>query len=100
MSTDEKRANETVSGANAARIERWIEPNPHIPGVAEAWVGEFGISVWALIGYLELMHGNMADVAEDYRIPPEALEAAVAYSLLHQKEIDARIAFNRAAFVA
>ena len=77
-------------------ITRWIEPHPWRGDVAEARLKEFGISVWALIGYLRIVDGDPARVAEDYRVPEEAVMAAVAYYQQHQAAIDARLAANAA----
>ena len=50
--------------------------------------------MWALIGYLRMVDGDINRVAEDYRIPPEAVEAALAYYDRYRSEIDARLAAN------
>lgn len=53
--------------------------------------------MWAIIGTL-LPDGSNADqVASDYGISYEAIEAAQAYYRQHQPLIDARLAANRAA---
>jgi len=76
-------------------IERYIEPNPYRPGLANARIiPPHSVSVWALIGYLDAVHGNIAKVAEDYELPFEAVQAALAYYRQHQSVIDARIAAN------
>lgn len=79
-------------------ITRWIEPNPHKPGSAEALVLPRRVSVWAVVGQIELEHGRLQNVAEAYDLPAEAVEAAVSYHERHRAEIDARIARNRAFF--
>ena len=76
-------------------IERYIELNPHKPWVAEARLKDYGIAVWALIGYLPAVGGDVARAAADYEIPREAVEAALAYYHRHQALIDARLAANR-----
>ncbi len=91
MSTDTKR-DELIS--------RWIEPSPHKPGPAEAWVLPYHVSVWALIAQLELDGWDLPGVADWYELPVEAVEAAVAYYERHRAEVDARIARNRAFFAA
>ena len=44
--------------------------------------------------------GDHLQVAVDYELPVEAMEAAFAYYDLHRYLIDARIALNDAAFSA
>jgi uncharacterized protein (DUF433 family) len=78
-------------------IARYIEENPAKPGLADARLIGYAVPVWALIGYLPAV-GHRADkVAEDYDLPVEAVEAALAYYRQHQDVIDARIAANRVA---
>lgn len=72
-------------------IEQYIEPNPNRPGLGEARVARFGVSVWALVAYLEAVNGDISRVAEDYALPREAVEAALAYYRRHRNLIDARI---------
>ncbi len=77
-------------------IERWIRQDPHDSDPAEAVLAESGISVWALIGHLQGVDGDVAEVAADYQVPCEAVEAAVAYYRKHQHFIEARLAANAA----
>ena len=77
-------------------VARWIEPNPHRPGVEDAILVDYGVSIWALIGYLPMVDNDIARVAADYEIPPEAVEAALAYYREHKSAIDARLAANLA----
>ena len=77
-------------------IDRLIEQNPHRPGLSEAWIAAYGVPVWALIGYLGMVDGNADQVALDYDLPREAVEAALAYYRRHQAVIEARIAANAA----
>lgn len=79
-------------------IARWIEPNPHKPGSAEALVLPRRISVWALIELWRLDGKSLPDVAEAYDLPLEAVQAAVSYYRRHKAEVDARIERNNAAF--
>ena len=78
-------------------IERWIESSPHYPGPQEARLVEYGVSVWVLIAYLRAVGDDVARVAEDYALPLEAVEAALAYYREHQPLIDAQIAMNAVA---
>jgi uncharacterized protein (DUF433 family) len=79
-----------------AIIARYIEPNPHYPGLDAARVKGYGVSVWSLIAHLHAVDGDVARVAADYALPCEAVEAAIAYYQRHKSLIDARIAANAA----
>uniref|UniRef100_A0A7C3APJ3 DUF433 domain-containing protein n=1 Tax=Thermorudis sp. TaxID=1969470 RepID=A0A7C3APJ3_9BACT len=81
-------------------IERWIEPDPYRPGAQDARVREYGVAVWALIGHLQAVGGNLQRVAADYELPLEAVQAAVAYYQHHREVISARIAANQPATAA
>ena len=75
-------------------IDKYIEPNPYRPGAAEARVVEYAVPVWALVGHLEAVHDDVAQVAHDYRLPREAVEAALAYYRRYKTLIDARLEAN------
>lgn len=75
-------------------IERYIELNPHKAWLAEARLKDYGIAVWALVGYLPAVGNDLAQVAADHEIPREAVEAALAFYRRHQALIDARLAAN------
>ena len=75
-------------------ITQYIELNPHRPGLSEARLKDYGVAVWALIGYLQAAHGDHARVAADYDVPQEAVEAAIAYYERHRPLIDTRLDTN------
>jgi uncharacterized protein (DUF433 family) len=81
-----------------ALIDRHIAVDPDGRGAADAYLKDYGTSVWALVGYL---HGDAAgDVgraAADYEVPPEAVRAALAFYARHKALIDARLLLNSAA---
>ena len=84
----------TTASDRAALIERYVEPSPHKPGEAEARLRDYGVSVWALVEYWYGVDFDKAAVARDYELPPEAVDAALAYYKAHKALIDARIALN------
>ncbi len=75
-------------------IASHIALDPVRPEVEEARLIEHGVSVWALIGHLCGVNGDLSAVAHDYAVPPEAVEAAYRYYLRHRSPIDARISSN------
>ena len=79
-------------------ISKWIEPNPHKPGPAEALVLPHHVSVWALIELWLLDGKDDRAVASQYDLPIEAVEAATRHYRRHKAEVDARIERNNAFF--
>ena len=77
-------------------IARYLEPNPHKPTLAEAWLKDSGIPVWALIGALPGVDHDPERLADLYGVPVEAVQAALAFYRRHRCLIDARLAENEA----
>lgn len=73
-----------------------IEHNPDHPGPAEARLIGYGVPIWALVGYLNAVNGDVRRVALDYDLPQEAVLAALLYYQEYKALIDARIAANEA----
>lgn len=80
-------------------IEKWIEPNPHRAGGGYARVKAYGVSVWILVSYLQGPGADIAKAAQDYDMPEEAVQAALAYyernernKILIDDRLDANIA--------
>ena len=79
-----------------ALIAKYIEPHPSKPGVSNAWLTtDRHVPVWALIGHLDVVEGDVDQVARDYGVPREAVDAALAYYERHKASIDARLTLNR-----
>ena len=96
LSADGRRA--VMAGKTVADedrlIEEWIEPDPWKAGAAETRVRRYGMNVWALIGALGGDDGDIKDVARAYRVPVEAVKAALTYYRLNRDAIDCRLAAN------
>jgi uncharacterized protein (DUF433 family) len=75
-------------------ITRYIEQNPYRPGEDDARLVDYGVPVWALAAHLRALNWNISQVATEYNLPKEAVEAALAYYQKHQDLIDARIEAN------
>jgi uncharacterized protein (DUF433 family) len=75
-------------------VERFIEPDPHRP--SDTRIAEFGVPVWALIGYLKVVNGDIAEVASAYEVPEDAVRAAIAFYKAQPGLIDAKLALNAA----
>lgn len=73
-------------------IERYIEPDPLGVRISDAQLRDSGVSVWAMIGYLRLVDGDVERTARDYDVPVEAVDAALAYYRLHRAAIEGRLA--------
>jgi len=78
------------------RIAHYLEPNPNRDGLAEVRLKDYGVAVWALIGYLLTPGATIERVAADYQVPVEAVQAAYDFYQQHHELIDARIAANNA----
>ena len=63
-------------------------------GAAEARLKHSKVSVWAIIGHLGGEDGDVRRVADNYDVPVEAVEAALAYYREHRAVIDDRVAAN------
>ncbi|HEY7061974.1 MAG TPA: DUF433 domain-containing protein [Chloroflexota bacterium] len=72
-----------------------IENNPHVAGLDEARLIISGVPVWALVGHWRAVGEDILQVARDYDVPEEAVEAALAYYSQHAPLIDARILANQ-----
>jgi uncharacterized protein (DUF433 family) len=75
-------------------IERYIEPNPHGRGRANARVIPSWVPVWALIGNLPASNYDPRDLADAYKISVEEVEAALAFYRRYAWLIDARLEMN------
>ena len=77
-------------------IDRYVDTHTerYPAGPADARLREYGVSVWALVGHLHAVGGDVDKVAEDYLLPREAVEAALAYYGRYKKLIDARLLLN------
>jgi uncharacterized protein (DUF433 family) len=81
-----------------ALIDRHIAVDPTGRGPADAYLKDYGTSVWALVAYLQGgATGDAGRVAADYEVPLEAVRAALAYYARHKAHIDARLLLNGAA---
>lgn len=89
-------ANEQTAAASIGTeqdlLDRWVETDPHDPSQTRL-VG-YGIHVWAIIGVSHGLDKYVQQVADDYRIPAEAVRAAHAYYRRHPLQIDARLEAN------
>jgi uncharacterized protein (DUF433 family) len=53
------------------------------------------IHVWALVGHYRAVKRNKIRVAEDYEIPLEEVDAALAFYKQNRREINKRLRQNR-----
>jgi uncharacterized protein (DUF433 family) len=79
-------------------IDRYIDldTDRYPGGRADARLRTYGVPVWALIGQLRVLDGDVDQVARDYELPREAVEAALAYYRRNKEYIDARLLLNSA----
>lgn len=62
--------------------------------IEDARLAQYGVPVWALVGYLPAAHGDLGAIAAAYQLPLDAVLAAFAFYARHRAAIDARIAAN------
>jgi len=75
-------------------IKKYVREDPVFPGAAEARIAEYGVPVWALIGYLKAVGGDVERVVHDYDVSGEVMRAAVAFYRRNRSAIDARLTEN------
>ena len=75
-------------------IAAHIDPDPGGHGVSEAVTRERNVSVWALIGYLEAVEGDLEKLASGYCLSVDAARAAVAFYGRYRQAIQARLLIN------
>ncbi|MGH2615465.1 MAG: hypothetical protein ACRDJC_09520 [Thermomicrobiales bacterium] len=96
-----------TANCNDVELRRMIGPDKHRPGLARARLVAEQIPVWAIIGYIGAVVGTtdptaitneaIAQVAADYDISHEAVQAALLYYGEHRAVIDALLEANEAA---
>jgi uncharacterized protein (DUF433 family) len=79
-------------------IQRHIDPDwdRYPGGPADARLRDSGVPVWALVGHLRAVGDDLDQVAADYELPREAVDAALAYYRHHKSLIEARLLLNTA----
>ncbi len=70
-------------------IKRYLEPDPHATSPAKWRVKEYGVPVWVLVANVLPDWSNAAQVASDYQIPVESLNAVRVYYRRNKEIIDA-----------
>lgn len=75
-------------------IRQHIELNPHKPWRGEVRLKDAAIAVWAIIGSLPAVEGDLDRLAAAFAIPRIAVDAAMAYYRRNKSVIDARLEAN------
>ncbi len=75
-------------------IAEYIVIAPERDSFEDARLAEYGVPVWALVGYLPAAQGDLGSIAEAYQLPLDAVLAAFAFYARHRAAIDTRIAAN------
>lgn len=58
---------------------------------ADAWLRESGVSMWVIVRNLDMYRGDRDQVARDFDLSQEEIDAALAHYRLHKKYVDARM---------
>lgn len=88
------KSRRVTSEEASALIERYIEHRTPQNSRADAVVRDTGVPVWALVGYLPAVEGNLNQVAQDYDLPLDAVIASIYYYSENKGAIDCRIEAN------
>jgi len=85
-----------------------VKRDPHRPGPAFARLVELERPVWAIIMHLQSFRGledaaraseaDIADAANAYVVPRQAVRAAIAYYVKHRRSVDAFLLLNSESF--
>lgn len=94
LSSPEAHSPAVVIRAEEALIRRHIEEHPDNEGFDEARLVDSGVSVWAVVGHLPAVNGDVARVADDYGLSMEEVGAVMAFYRRYKAIIDNRIASN------
>lgn len=92
------RASRANSPSDEQLIERHIDQDVdrHAGGRADARLRDSGVSVWAVVAFLNVYRQDPQKVAEHFQLSPEEVDAALAYYRANKRYVDARIALNEA----
>ncbi len=75
-------------------IQQHIEVNPHKPWRGEVRLKNSAIAVWAIIGSVPAVEGDLDRLAAAFAIPRIEVDAALAYYRRNKCAIDARLEAN------
>ncbi len=76
-------------------IRQHIKVNPRKPWREEVLLKDSGIAVWAIIGSLPAVEGDLGQLAAEYAISRIEVEAALAYYRRSKCAIDTRLEANQ-----
>ncbi|MGH2584218.1 MAG: hypothetical protein ACRDJE_04830 [Dehalococcoidia bacterium] len=75
-------------------IRRYIRMDPYRPTPDEAVVLPSSVKVWAIVGQLRAVNGDIGRVARGYDVTEDGVRAAIAYYDHHAAVIDNRLDAN------
>ncbi len=74
-------------------LEKYIDTRE---GIADARLLRTGAHIWALIGYYRAVKKDSSQLARDYHLQPDEVEAVLTFYREHKAAIDARLLLNSA----
>ena len=80
-----------------ALIDQYVDPRPFGGERHTAKLKEYGVSIWILANRLNT-GTSIPDLAREYRLPEEAVEAAKAFYEKNRATLDAWILINESFF--
>ena len=76
---------------SAQTTYKWLEPKPAKRSTRQLGIRGRNMTAWNLVADVVVGGKNPEDVANDYRLPLEAVEEALAYYHANQEWIDEEI---------
>ncbi len=78
-------------GMNTKTIYKWLEPKPYKQHTRQLGIAGRNMTVWNLVAEIVVSERTLEEVAEDYRLPLEAVQEALAYYYANQEWIDVEV---------
>ena len=72
-----------------------IEPDPFLPGTANARLKESGAPIWAIVSFAQTPDVTTSQLIDECELSRDILAATFAYYQNHQSTIDAKILLAR-----
>lgn len=76
---------------SAENSYKWLEPKPYKKFTKQGGIKGRNMIVWNLVAEIVVSERTPEEVAEDYRLPLEAVQEALDYDYANKEWIDAEV---------